>query len=321
MLSSKSPAASPPPEPGAGESVVLAVVGPTASGKSAWALELAQRLDAEIVSADSRQLYRGLEIGSAKPTPAERALIPHHCLDLRDPAESISLAEYLDAARAAIAHIQSRGKLPLIVGGSGQYVWALLEGWIVPPAPPDHVLRDQLTREAETRGAPALHDDLAQVDPAAARRIPPNNLRRIIRALEVHRQTGRPISSWQRERRPLRFSSYAPAHSPEALDRRIDERAAAMFRDGFVGEVADLLRSGVPEDAPGFDAIGYREVLAHLRGELSLLDTVAAVARATQRFSRRQRKWFRADDPRIRWSAALPRRIDLGANAPSPTLG
>ena len=320
MPSSKSPAASPPPEPGAGDAV-LAVVGPTASGKSAWALELAQRLDAEIVSADSRQLYRGLEIGSAKPTPAERALIPHHCLDLRDPAESISLAEYLDAARAAIADIQRRGKLPLIVGGSGQYVWALLEGWIVPPAPPDHALRDQLAREAETRGAPALHDDLARVDPDAASRIPPNNLRRIIRALEVHRQTGRPISSWQRERRPLRFSAYAPAHSPEALDRRIDERAAAMFRAGFVDEVAALLRDGVPEDAPGFDAIGYREVLAHLRGELSLLDTVAAVARATQRFSRRQRKWFRADDSRIRWSAAPPQRIDLGANAPSPTLG
>lgn len=321
MPSSKSPAASPPPEPSAGESAVLAVVGPTASGKSAWALELAQRLDAEIVSADSRQLYRGLEIGSAKPTPAERALIPHHCLDLRDPAESISLAEYLDAARAAIADIHSRGKLPLVVGGSGQYVWALLEGWIVPPAPPDRALRDQLTREAESRGAPALHDDLARVDPDAASRIPPNNLRRIIRALEVHRQTGRPISSWQRERRPLRFAAYAPAHSPEALDRRIDERAAAMFRVGFVDEVADLRREGVPEDAPGFNAIGYREVLSHLRGELSLLDTVAAVARATQRFSRRQRKWFRADNPRIRWSAALPRRIDLGANAPSPTLG
>lgn len=320
MPSSKSPAASPPPEPGAGDAV-LAVVGPTASGKSAWALELAQRLNAEIVSADSRQLYRRLEIGSAKPTPAERALIPHHCLDLRDPAESISLAEYLDEARAAIADIHSRGKLPLIVGGSGQYVWALLEGWIVPPAPPDHALRGQLTREAETRGAPALHDDLARVDPDAASRIPPNNLRRIIRALEVHRRTGRPISSWQRERRPLHFSAYAPAHSPETLDRRIDERAAAMFRAGFVAEVADLLREGVPEDAPGFNAIGYREVLAHLRGELSLLDTVAAVARATQRFSRRQRKWFRADDPRIRWSDALPQRIDLGANTPSPTLG
>ena len=325
MPSSKSPAASPPPEPPAGDDAVIAIVGPTASGKSAWALELAQRLDAEIVSADSRQLYRRLEIGSAKPTPADRALIPHHCLDLRDPAEPISLAEYLDAARAAIADIHRRGKLPLIVGGSGQYVWALLEGWIVPPAPPDHALRDQLARDAETRGAPALHHDLARVDPHAASRIPPNNLRRIIRALEVHRRTGRPISSWQRERRPLRFSAYAPAHSQEALDRRIDERAVAMFCAGFVEEVAALLREGLPEAAPGFNAIGYREVLAHLRGDLSLLDTVAAVARATQRFSRSQRRWFRAGDPRIRWSDAPPAthdiKIDLPANPPSPTLG
>ena len=300
---------------------VAAIVGPTASGKSAWALQLAQALDGEIISADSRQLYRRLEIGSAKPTAADRALIPHHCLDLRDPSEPISLAEYLEAARAAIADVQRRGKPAIVVGGSGQYVWALLEGWIVPPAPPDPALRERLTAEAQSRGAPALHRELARVDPESAAQIEPNNLRRIIRALEVHHATGRPISSWRQERRPLKFAAFAPALSQTELDERIDRRTAAMFRNGLVKEVADLLREGVPPNAPAFKAIGYPEVLAHLRrepppgesppgesppGEYSLLDAVAAVARATQRYSRRQRPWFRPNDPRIAWSTHPP---------------
>lgn len=314
MPSSESPTQSPPPsDRRAADGPVVAIVGPTASGKSAWALQLAQQLDAEVVSADSRQLYYRLDIGSAKPTPAERASVPHYCLDLREPTEPISLAEYLDAARTAIAEIQSRGKLPLVVGGSGQYVWALLEGWVVPPASPDPALRERLTEEAAQRGAASLHRDLAQLDPAAAARIEPNNLRRIIRALEVYEQTGRPISSWQQERHPLPFAVYAPALSQSALDEQIERRATAMFRAGLVDEAAALLREGVPSDAPGFRAIGYPEVLAHLRGELSLLDALAAVARATQRFSRRQRAWFRADDPHIAWSAQLPAPAELKA--------
>ena len=317
MPSSKSPTKSPAPsEAPPIAAPVAAIVGPTASGKSAWALQLAQALDGEIVSADSRQLYRRLDIGSAKPTAAERALIPHHCLDLREPQQPISLAEYLDAARAAIADIQRRGKPTIIVGGSGQYVWALLEGWIVPPAAPDPTFREQLTLEAQSRGTPALHRDLAQVDAEAAAQIDPNNLRRIIRALEVHHATGRPISSWRRERRPLKFAAFAPDLPQRELDERIDRRTAAMFRNGLVEEVAALLREGVPPNAPAFKAIGYPEVLAHLRreppqgespmGEYSLLDAVAAVARATQRYSRRQRPWFRPNDPRIAWSAAPP---------------
>ena len=305
---------------------VAAIVGPTASGKSAWALELAQALDGEIISADSRQLYRRLEIGSAKPTAAERAQIPHHCLDLREPIEPISLAEYLDAARTAIADVQSRGKPAIVVGGSGQYVWALLEGWIVPPAPPDPAFRERLTAEAQKRGAPALHRDLAQLDPESAAQIDPNNLRRIIRALEVHHTTGRPISSWRRERRPLKFAAFAPALSQRELDERIDRRTAAMFRNGLIEEVADLLREGIPPNAPAFKAIGYPEVLAHLRresppGEYSLLDAVAAVARATQRYSRRQRPWFRPTDPRIAWSTHPPPPKSVAAHLQKlPTL-
>ena len=302
MPSSKSRGASLPPD----QPPALAVVGPTASGKSAWALQLAEQLEAEIVSADSRQLYRRLDIGTAKPSAAERARIPHHCLDIRDPAEPISLAEYLLEARASIAAIRSRDRLPIIVGGSGQYVWALLEGWQVPPVPPDRAFRARMARAAEACGAATLHRRLAAVDPEAAARIDSRNLRRIIRALEVQQASGRSIWSWRSRREPLPFIAVGPARAQETLDRRIAERSAAMFNAGLLEEVAALLRAGVAVDAPGFDAIGYREALAHIRGKLPLLDAAAAVATATQRFSRRQRAWFRPADPRIHWSAQPP---------------
>ena len=269
-------------------------------------MQLAEQLDGEIVSADSRQLYRRLNIGAAKPTDADRERVPHHCLDLRDVTEPISLAEYLDHARAAIADIQARDRLPVVVGGSGQYVWALLEGWQVPPAPPDQSFRERMTLEAEARGADALHQELSRIDPQAAANIDHHNVRRIIRALEVYEATGRRISDWQRERHPIRFAAIAPAHERQALDRRINDRTVAMFSAGLRDEVLSLLADGVPHDAPGFHAIGYREVLAEIRGELSLLDAIVAVAGATKRFSRRQYAWFRATDPRIRWSPGPP---------------
>ena len=310
MPSSKSPGASPAPDRSPdrlpGQPPVLAVVGPTASGKSGWALQLAEQLDGEIVSADSRQLYRRLNIGAAKPTDADRERVPHHCLDLRDLTEPISLAEYLDHARAAIADIQARDRLPVVVGGSGQYVWALLEGWQVPPALPDHAFRERMTLEAEARGADALHQELRRIDPQAAAKIDHHNVRRIIRALEVYEATGRRISDWQRERHPIRFAAIAPAHERQALDRRINDRTVAMFGAGLRDEVLSLLADGVGHDARGFDAIGYREVLAQIRGELSLLDAIVAVASATKRFSRRQYAWFRRTDPRIRWSSEPP---------------
>lgn len=305
MPSLKSRGASPLPELIRADAV-LAIVGPTASGKSEWALQLAEQLGGEIVSADSRQLYRRLDIGSAKPTPADRARARHHCLDLREPNEPISLAEYLTAARAAIDEIHGRGRLPIIVGGSGQYVWALLEGWIVPPAPPDPAFRRRLEAEAERRGAAAIHAELADLDPEAAGKIEPRNLRRVIRALEVHRATGETISSWQQRRQPLFHAALAPLHEQRTLDERIERRTVQMFRDGMIDEVRALLADGVPESAPGFDAIGYREVLAWLRGGRTLLDTAADAVRATQRFSRRQRAWFRPGDPRIVWSEHMP---------------
>ena len=276
-------------------------------------MQLAEQLDGEIVSADSRQLYRRLNIGAAKPTDADRGRVPHHCLDLRDITEPISLAEYLDHARAAIADIQARGRLPVVVGGSGQYVWALLEGWQVPPAPPDQPFRERMTLEAEARGADALHQELSRIDPQAAANIDHHNVRRIIRALEVYEATGRRISDWQRERQPIRFAAIAPAHERQALDRRINDRTVAMFGAGLRDEVLSLLAEGVGHDARGFDAIGYREVLAEIRGELSLLDSIVAVASATKRFSRRQYAWFRGTDPRIRWSPEPPTAHQVNA--------
>lgn len=294
----------PSPAPDAPRAV--AVVGPTASGKSEWGVRIAQALDGEIVSADSRQVYRRLDIGTAKPSAEMREAVPHHCLDIAAPIVRCSLAEFLAAARAAVAGIEQRGKLPVIVGGSGQYVTALIEGWVVPPAAPNERLRNDLDAFANAYGAEALHRELARHDPASADRIDARNLRRVIRALEVHYITGKPMSEWTKQRQPLPCLVVAPRLAEDALDARIAARTREMFEAGLVEEVRELLATGVGHDAPGFDAIGYREVVAHLRGGPGLEDTIAAVCQATRRFARRQRAWFRADDPRIRWRGEPP---------------
>ena len=280
---------------------LIAVVGLTASGKSQWAVDIAERLSGEIISLDSRQIYRRLNIGTAKPTPQMLDQIPHHCVDLVDPAERYSLGEYLKAARTAISDIQHRGKQPVAVGGSGQHLRALLEGWQIPPVPAD----PQLRAELEEQSTDALVTRLQAVDPTAASRIDPRNRRRLIRALEVHQLTGLPISQWQQRRAPIPFTAIAPDRSLAEIDERITRRTALMFNDGFVEEVRALLAEGIPAAAPGFDSIGYREVLAHLNGELTLAETEAAVVQATRRFARRQRSWFRRADPRIHWSREI----------------
>ena len=265
-------------------------------------MRIARRLDGEIVSIDSRQVYRRLDIGTAKPSTEWQADIPHWCVDIVEPTERYSLGAYLKAARAAIEDIRARGKRPIAVGGSGQHVRALLEGWQVPPVEGNVEFREALSRES----AASLYERLRVVDPRAAEQIGSSNTRRIIRALEVHHVTGRRISEWQEMREPLDHRAIAPDVSLEELDALIARRTAAMFEAGFVEEVRGLLADGVPEDAPGFDSIGYREVLAHLCGDLTLSETEAAVAQATRRFARRQRAWFRRDDPAICWSADVP---------------
>ncbi len=307
MPSSPSPRPSPPARKcveqlATEDKPLIAVVGLTASGKSDWALRIARELDGEIVSIDSRQIYRRLDIGTAKPTAEIRDQIPHWCIDIVEPTERYSLGAYLKAARAAIEDIQARGKRPIVVGGSGQHMRALLEGWQIPPVAEDSKYREALSSQP----ADSLFQRLLEIDPRAAEVIGSTNVRRIIRALEVHHFTGRPISEWQQMREPVSYRAVAPDVSLEELDGRIGLRTSSMFDAGFVEEVRELLAEGIPKDSPGFDSIGYREVLAHLRGELSLEEAVEGVAQATRRFARRQRSWFRRDDPAICWAADVP---------------
>ncbi len=293
---------------------VVAIVGPTASGKSAIALDLAQRLGGEIVNADSRQVYRGMDIGTAKPSQADRKLVRHHLYDICEPTGSYSLALYREQALATFDALWAKGTFPWLVGGTGQYVWALLENWSVPEVAPDDELRAYLSAEAERDGPGALHARLAGVDPVAAERIDARNVRRVIRALEVYERTGKPISSWQTKGDPdfeyLLFGIDVPRAE---LDARIDRRVDAMFDAGFVDEVRLLLDSGVSPGAPAMSSIGYAEVTRHLAGEIGLDEAIDLTKRATRRLARRQAQWFRREDPRITWVHDAD-DIDLQAN-------
>ncbi len=284
---------------------LIVLVGPTAVGKTELSLQLAERIGGEIVSADSRLLYRGMDIGTAKPTPAEQARVLHHLIDVADPDEAWSVARYQDAAYAAIADIHRRGKVPLLVGGTGQYIWAVVEGWQVPRVPPRPELRAALERWGEAIGPEALHARLARLDPEAAARILPSNLRRTVRALEVIFATGRRFSEQQRKQPPpydiLILGLTRPR--PE-LHARIDARIDAMLAAGWLDEVRRLLKAGYSPDLPAMSGIGYAELSAYLQGQVSLEEAVRQIQRRTRRFVRRQANWFKANDPRIHWFPA-----------------
>jgi tRNA dimethylallyltransferase len=281
---------------------VLVIVGPTAAGKTALSLALGQRLGGEIVSADSRQIYRHMDIGTAKATPEERSLVPHHLIDVVGPDEELTLARYQALANEAIADIWSRGRLPMLVGGAGLYVRAVLEGWTVPKAPPDAALREELERDAERLGHEALHARLAAVDPTAAARIDARNVRRVIRALEVHHHTGAPISALQRREPPgYRVLKLGITLPRPALYARIDARVDAMMARGLLEEVRWLRAQGYGDDLPSMSGLGYRQLAQHLRGEVSLIEAVALIKRHTRRFVRQQYNWFRLRDESIHW--------------------
>jgi len=289
---------------------LVAIVGPTATGKTTLAVAIARTLDGEIVGADSRQVYRHMDIGTAKPTPEERSLAHHHLIDVVEPDQEFSLAQYLELAVAVLEDVWSRGKQPLLVGGSGQYVWALLEGWRVPRLPPQQELRRELEERAAREGAGALHGELVQVDPKAAARIDPRNVRRVIRALEVYRATGRPISYWQEKGPPPWQTLILGLTCPrQELYRRIDARVDAMMEAGLVDEVRALLARGYSPSLASLSGIGYKQVCQHLAGELDLATAVARIKTATHRLARQQYTWFRLDDGRIRW-------IDVSLGAP-----
>jgi tRNA dimethylallyltransferase len=281
---------------------LVAIVGATATGKTALAVRLAERLGGEIVSADSRQVYRGMDIGTAKPAAGERARAKHWLIDAAGPDEPFSLGRYLDLAKAALEDCWSRGARPLLVGGTGQYVWALLEGWQVPRVPPDPELRAELEARAEREGPQALVEELCRVDPAYAARVDTHNLRRIVRALEVYHRTGRPLSACQARTPPdFAWSAIGLACERGELYRRIDRRVDAMMAAGLVAEVRGLIDRGFGCDLPAMSGIGYRQVCQHLAGELSLEEAAARIKTETHRLARMQHTWFRPDDARIRW--------------------
>jgi tRNA dimethylallyltransferase len=284
---------------------VLALVGPTASGKTALALELAPHLGAEVVSADAMLVYRGMDVGTAKPTREERARVPHHLVDLVDPGEEFSVARFQPLARAAIADVLRRGRVPLLVGGSGLYFHAVVDEFVFPPT--DRAVRGRLEAEAAAAGLPALHRRLAAADPAAAARIQPANLRRVVRALEVIELTGRPFSSFRSamdapvSRYRLTVLGLDPG--AEALRARVAERVAAMAAAGLVDEVRGL--AGRPLSRTARQALGYKELLDAMERGTPVEEALDAVARRTRAYARRQLAWFRRD-PRVRWSTLPP---------------
>lgn len=300
-------------EPTVNEPPIIAIVGPTATGKTATGVRVAQAVDGEIISADSVAVYRGMDIGTAKPTPEERAAVPFHLIDVVDPDEPFNVAQFKQMAEAALSDIRARGRRPLVVGGTGLYVRVLLEDFGLTETPADSARRAALDAEALRLGVPALHARLAEVDPAAAARIHPNDRVRIVRALEVYARTGVPMSVQQardaerRRCRPAR--KFALTASREALYRRIDARVDAMIAAGLVEEVKHLLAQGYSPMPASLRSLGYKEMAAYLQDEVDLETAIQAIKRNTRRFAKRQLTWFRAD-PELIW-------IDVGEMSPA----
>jgi tRNA dimethylallyltransferase len=281
---------------------LIVVVGPTAVGKTALAIHLAQVLNAEIVSADSRQVYRWMDIGTAKPTRSERLAARHHLIDIRDPDQTLSLAEFQGLAYRAIDDVLSAGRVPLLVGGTGQYVRAVVEGWGVPEVSPCVELRADLESVADVYGPTALHAWLAGIDPVAAPTIDFRNVRRVVRAIEVFLVSGQRFSRQRARRTPeYRILEIGLTRPRDRLYVRLDQRVEAMIRSGWVAEVAALLQRGYGPELPSLSSLGYPQIIAFLRGELSLEGAVDQVRRETRRFVRHQANWFRLSDPSIHW--------------------
>jgi tRNA dimethylallyltransferase len=281
---------------------LVAIVGPTAVGKSRLAMKLAKTLDGEIVNADSRQVYRFMDIGTAKPSPEELSLVPHHLINIINPDEDFSLAQYHKLASEAISGIQSRDRLALLVGGSGQYVWSVVEGWEIPQVLPDQNLRRRLEEQADKKGGQELYQELLRVDPVAAKKISPHNVRRLIRALEVYQSTGVPFSRLKRkEAPPFKTLMIGLTADRKKLYRRIDSRVDDMIERGLVAEVEKLFSLGYDLNLPAMSGIGYKQIGLFLGGRLGLSEAIQQMKFATHRFVRHQYAWFRLPDGRIKW--------------------
>lgn len=277
---------------------LLVILGPTATGKTALSLYLARRFAGEIISADSRLFYRGMDIGTAKPAAEEQQQVPHHLIDIADPDETITLGQYQDMAYAAIDEIHQRGRLPILVGGTGQYIMAVVEGWGIPRVPPNPALR----RHLQTLGGDELHRWLSHLDPQAAQQIHPNNVRRVIRALEVTLLSGQTITALQ-EKHPPPYDIFIIGLSMEreALYRRIDERVDRMMEAGLLQELKTLAAAGYGRRLPSMSGLGYRQLWQYLEGESTLDEAIEQIKNETHRFVRHQNNWFSPHDPRIHW--------------------
>jgi len=283
---------------------LILIVGPTAVGKTELAIQLAERLNGEIISADSRLFYRGMDIGTAKPSREEQARVPHHLIDIANPDEILSLAVFQQKAHEIIADIHARNKLPLLVGGTGQYVRAVTEGWTPPEVKPDEKLRDELERMKEERGIDWLHNKLKDLDSEAALKIDARNVRRVIRALEVIMTTGKKFSEQRGQvDSPYHLITIGLIRPRVELYARVDARIEAMFANGFLDEVKSLLDAprGYSPTLPTMSAIGYRECIEVLEGKIKVEEAQQAIRRMTRTFVRRQANWFKESDPNIHW--------------------
>ena len=288
---------------------LILIVGPTAVGKTELAIQLVERISGEIVSADSRLFYRGMDIGTAKPTREEQARAPHHLIDIADPDEILSLAVFQHKAREVITDIHTRNKIPFLVGGTGQYIRAVTEGWSPPEVEPAERLRGELERIKEERGTHWLYEKLGDLDPAAAEKIDPRNYRRTIRALEVILTTGKKFSEQRgQSESPYHLITIGLTRPRPELYERVDQRVELMFANGFLEEVRQLLAMGYSPSLPTMSAIGYRECVRVIHGELSEEQAKAEIRRATRVFVRRQANWFKESDPNIKWF-----RVEEGA--------
>ena len=281
---------------------LVVILGPTAVGKTGFAIQLARKMNGEIVSADSRLLYRGMDIGTAKPSLEQRKQVPHHLIDVADPDQIWSLTLFKQKAQEIIHDIQARNRLPFLVGGTGQYIRAIVEDWQIPEVKPDFRLRKALENWADEIGSDGLHVRLSVLDLDSANRIDSRNLRRTIRALEVIFHSGKKFSNQQLKGNPIyRLVQIGLILPRQELFNHIDLRIDQMFADGFVSEVQSLLLKGYASDLASFSAIGYREVIDFLQGKTTLDEALILIRRRTRLLVRRQANWFKQDDPDIYW--------------------
>lgn len=284
---------------------ILVIVGPTASGKTRMAVELAQRHNGEVISADSMQIYRTMDIGTAKPTQEEMGGIPHHMIDVADPEEDFSVARYVEMAAQCVDDVLARGKLPIVAGGTGLYIDSLLSGRTFAPFSPDSALRGELEQEMADKGGAAMLEELAKVDPEAAQRLHPNDHKRIIRALEVYRSTGKTITQHNRETQaiPPRYDALTIGlafQDRQAMWRRIDQRVDEMVAAGLEDEVRRLLTSGISPKCTAMQAIGYKEFTQALSGEMTWKEAAEVVKLRSRQYAKRQLTWF-GRNPNTRW--------------------